>query len=273
MWVIHKDGPRPIRQSRQSRMAGKRLENLVAIITGASNGCGRAAVREFIEEGAFVVGADKDTANGEELAAEIRSDRFVFVTADVSKVEDVSAVAQTAITTFGGIDILFNQAGEIQVKPLLQVSETDFDFLINNNVRSVVLMTQACLPAMLQKGRGAIITTSSVSASTATPMEAIYCTTKAAVTQFTRSVAVEFRDQGIRSNVVSPGFVRTKHGEFEIEQLRRLNVPASEADINALQGRMCEPEEVARVAVFLASEDASFISGADVTVDNTFTVI
>jgi len=126
---------------------------------------------------------------------------------------------------------------------------------------------------MLRAGRGAIIVTSSVSAITASPLEAVYCATKAAVTQFARSVAVEFRDKGIRANVLSPGFVRTKHGEWEIEQLRSFNVPASEADIAAMQGRMCEPEEVASVAVFLASDDSSFINGADIVVDNTFTVI
>ncbi|RMA41461.1 SDR family oxidoreductase [Rhodophyticola porphyridii] len=273
MAVSRRCRPFPNLKRRQDRLQRRKLENLVAVITGASNGCGRAAVREFIKEGAAVVGADRDEENGQALSEELQSDRFLFVPADVSRSGHVKAVVEAAQATFGGIDILFNQAGEIQVQPLLQVTETDFDFLINNNVRSVVLMTQACLPSMLQKGRGAIITTSSVSASTATPMEAIYCTTKAAVTQFTRSVAVEFRDRGIRSNVISPGFVRTKHGEYEMEQLRQLNVPASEEDIRTLQGRMCEPEEVARVAVFLASDDASFINGADITVDNTFTVI
>lgn len=254
-------------------MHGSRLKDLVAIITGASNGCGRAAVKAFIEEGAKVVGADRDEANGLALKEELATDDFLFVAADVSRAADVHHVVETARSAFGSVDVLFNQAGEILVQPLLQVEESDFDFLINNNVRSVFLMTQAALPLMLQKGRGVIITTSSVSAFTATPMESIYCTTKAAVTQFTRSVAVEFRDKGIRANVLSPGFVRTKHGDYEIEQLRALNVPASEDDIRTLQGRMCEPEEVASVAVFLASDDASFVSGADVTVDNTFTVI
>lgn len=250
-----------------------RLAGRVAIITGAANGCGKAAVRAFLKEGAQVLGADKDTAAGQALAAELGSHAFHFITADVSQSDQVDALVAEALTHFGTIDILFNQAGEILVQPLLTTSEADFEFLINNNVRSVFLMTKAVLPAMLRAGRGAIVTTSSVSSVTASPLEAVYCTTKAAVTQFTRSVAVEFRDKGIRANVLSPGFVRTKHGEWEIEQLRAFNVPASEADVAALQGRMCEPEEVASVAVFLASDESSFVNGADITVDNTFTVI
>lgn len=254
-------------------MSVGKLCGLVAVITGASNGCGRASVKAFIAAGAKVVGADRDAFNGRTLAEELGPESFEFVHADVSTSADVRRVVDCALTRFGAIDILFNQAGDILVQPLLQVTEEDFAFLVNNNVKSAFLMTQACLPPMLKKGRGVIITTSSVSASTATPMEAIYCTTKAAVTQFTRSVAVEFRDKGIRANVLSPGFVRTRHGEVEIAQLRALQVSAGEEDVVALQGRMCEPEEVAAVAVFLASDDSSFVNGAEIMVDNAFTAI
>ena len=126
---------------------------------------------------------------------------------------------------------------------------------------------------MLRDGRGVIVNTASVSAFTATPMEAVYCSAKAAVSQFTRAVAVEFRDKGIRANVICPGFVRTRHGLFEMAQLKKLGVPASEENIRTMQGRMCEAEEVAKVALFLASDDSSFMSGAEVAVDNTFTAI
>jgi NAD(P)-dependent dehydrogenase (short-subunit alcohol dehydrogenase family) len=254
--------------SRQGRLAGK-----VALISGVANGCGRAAAQAFIEQGASVFGVDIDTENGLALAELLPEELFQFYTADVSNPGQVDALASAALNRFGRIDILFNQAGKILVKPLLEHSDADYDYLMNNNVRSVFLMTKAILPTMLRQGSGVIITTSSVSASTATPMESVYCSSKAAVTQFTKSVAVEFRDKGIRANVISPGFVRTNHGLFEIERMQQLDVPADEEDIRLLQGRMCEPEEIANVAVFLASSESSFVNGADVLVDNTFTAI
>lgn len=254
-------------------MSVGKLENRVAIITGAANGCGRAAVKAFLGEGAMVVGADIDRKAGEELAAELASSRFVFVHADVSDRRQVAGVIETTLSNFGHIDILHNQAGSIIVKPLLEMTDEDYESMMVNNAKSVFLTTQAVLPIMLRRGHGVIVNTSSVSAFTATPMEVVYCSSKAAVSQFTRSVAVEFRDKGIRANVICPGFVRTQHGTFEIAQLRRLGVAASEEDIKAMQGRMCEPEEVAKVALFLASDDSSFMNGSQVIVDNTFTAI
>ena len=250
------------------RLAGK-----VALISGVSNGCGRAAARAFLAEGAIVFGVDIDAENGACLSSELPAERFAFFEADVSVASQVDALVATALDRFGKVDILFNQAGKIVVKPFLEHAESDYEFLMNNNVRSVYLMSKAILPSMLRQGSGVIMTTSSVSASTATAMESVYCCSKAAVTHLTKSIAVEFRDKGIRANVISPGFVKTDHGLFEIKRMQELNVPADEEDIRLLQGRMCEPEEVASVAVFLASNESSFINGADILVDNTFTAI
>ena len=252
----------------KGRLAGK-----VCLISGVSNGCGRAAAIAFVGEGASVFGVDLDDVNGRSLAALLPDDRFVFRKADVSLPAQVDDLVASALDRFGRVDVLFNQAGKILVKPLLEYSAEEYDYLMDNNVRSVYLMTKATLPSMLRQGRGVVITTSSVSSSTASPMESIYCATKAAVTQFTKSVAVEFRDKGIRANVLSPGFVRTDHGSYEIERMRELGVPADDEVVASLQGRMCEPEEVASVAVFLASDESSFVNGADVLVDNTFTAI
>ncbi|MEM7120285.1 MAG: SDR family oxidoreductase [Pseudomonadota bacterium] len=254
-------------------MTKGRLESRVAIITGAANGCGRAAVKMFLQEGAKVIGADIDAEAGKDLEQELGSPDFVFIEADVSKRAAVTGVAEATVERFGRIDILFNQAGTIIVKPFLEISDDDYDFILDNNARSVFLMTQAVLPEMLKQGKGAIVTTSSVSASTATPMEAVYCSSKAAVLQLTRAVAVEFRDQGVRANVICPGFIKTRHGILEMSQLRKFGFPATEDDIKAMQGRICEPEEVAGVAVFLASDESSFINGAELAVDNTFTAI
>ncbi len=134
-------------------------------------------------------------------------------------------------------------------------------------------MTQAVLPGMLERGRGVIVATSSASARVATKFEAAYSASKAAMHQFCRAIAVEYRDSGIRCNVVCPSFVRTDHGMQELAQLRTHGIYASSEDVNLMQGRMCEPEEVAAVALFLASEESSFINGAEIFVDNTFTAI
>ena len=132
-------------------------------------------------------------------------------------------------------------------------------------------MTKAVLPQMIAAGGGAIVCTSSISAVAGTPMEVLYDTTKGACHMFARAIAVEFRDRNIRCNAVCPGFVRTPHGLREVAELQRYGVDVSEAALAAQQGRICEPEEVARAALFLASDDASFVNGTHLFVDNGFT--
>jgi NAD(P)-dependent dehydrogenase (short-subunit alcohol dehydrogenase family) len=126
---------------------------------------------------------------------------------------------------------------------------------------------------MLAQKRGAIVCTSSISAVAGTPMEVLYDTTKGACHMFARAVAVEYRDRGIRCNAVCPGFIRTPHGLREVESLQRLGVDVSDAALAVAQGRICEPEEVAAAALFLASDEASFINGTHLFVDNGFTAV
>jgi NAD(P)-dependent dehydrogenase (short-subunit alcohol dehydrogenase family) len=213
--------------------------------------------------------------SGETLAAELRSAGHgaVFAQADVSRAAEVEAAVQLGLESFGFIDVLFNHAGTIVVGPFLETTEADWDMLMAVNVKSMFLMTRAVLPSMLARGKGSIVCTSSISAVAATPMEVLYDTTKGAVHQFARAIAVEYRDQGIRCNAVCPGFIRTPHGLREVAELRALGVDTSEAAIAAQQGRMCEPEEVARAALFLASDEASFVNGAQLFVDNAFTAV
>jgi NAD(P)-dependent dehydrogenase (short-subunit alcohol dehydrogenase family) len=135
------------------------------------------------------------------------------------------------------------------------------------------LMTREVLPSMLAAGGGAIVCTSSISAVAATPNEVLYDTTKGACHMFARAIATEFRDRGIRCNALCPGFIRTAHGMREIDALRAFGVDVSESTIAAQQGRLCEPEEVAKAALFLASDDASFVNGAQLFVDNGFTAM
>jgi NAD(P)-dependent dehydrogenase (short-subunit alcohol dehydrogenase family) len=252
-----------------SRLAGR-----VALISGGAGGVGEAASRLFAAEGARVVIVDRQPT-GEALAAELRSEgqEVMFAQADVSVASEVEAAVAAGAAAYGTIDVLFNHAGTIVIKPFLDTTEADWDMLMAVNVKSMFLMTRAVLPFMLAAGRGSIVCTSSISAVAATPMEVLYDTTKGAVHQFARAIAVEYRDRGIRCNAVCPGFIRTPHGLREVRELQALGVDTSDASIAAQQGRLCEPEEVARVALFLASDEASFVNGAQLFVDNAFTAV
>ncbi len=252
-----------------------RLEGRSTIVSGGADGCGAAAARLFANEGARVAIVDRQVSKGEALAAEIRANggEAVFTEADVSKRDAVEAAVAAATSAFGSPTALFNHAGSIVVKPFLETTDEDYDWLMDVNVRSMVLMTRAVLPGMLAAGGGAIVCTSSISAVAATPAEVLYDTTKGAVHMFARAIGVEFRDRNIRCNAVCPGFIATAHGNREVELLGRYGVDASEAAIRAAQGRMCRPEEVASAALFLLSDEASFVNGAHLFVDNAFTAI
>lgn len=250
---------------------GGRLEGRNAVISGGADGAGGAASDVFAREGARVAIVDIQREAGEARAAGIRArggDAF-FVEADVASAAQVEAAAARIGERFAGrVDILFNHAGTLVVKPFLETSEQDWDRLMAINVKSMFLMTRAILPAMLRHGGGAIVNTSSISAVAGTPMEVLYCTTKGACHMFTRAIATEFRDQGIRCNAVCPGFIRTNHGLRELQQLRGYGVDVTDDDLRRLQGRICEPEEVANAALFLASSEASFVNGETLFVDN-----
>ena len=252
-----------------------RLQGRVALVSGGAGGCGAAASTLFAAEGAKVGIVDLPQSAGAQLAAEIggRGGEAVFAAADVSQADQVAAAVDAVTEALGPIRVLFNHAGTIVVKPFLDTTEAEWDRLMAVNVKSMFLMTRAVLPGMIAAGGGSIVCTSSISAVAATPMEVLYDTTKGACHMFARAIAVEYRDRGVRCNAVCPGFIRTAHGMREVERLSALGVDVSDAALAAQQGRMCEPEEVARAALFLASDEASFVTGAHLFVDNGFTAI
>ena len=251
----------------------RRLEGKTALISGGAGGCGAAASLLFAREGARIAIIDKQDGSALAKQIEAAGGEAIYAACDVSKADQVAAAEKAATDRFGTINVLFNHAGTIVVKPFLETTEQEWDWLMTVNVKSMFLMTKAVLPSMLAAGGGAIVCTSSISAVAATPMEVLYDTTKGAVHMFARAIAVEYRDRGIRCNAVCPGFIRTPHGMHEVDALTKLGVDASEAAMKAMQGRMCEPEEVAKAALFLASDDASFVNGAHLFVDNCFTAV
>lgn len=252
-----------------------RLQGKVAIVSGGAGGCGAAAVRLFAAEGAAVGIIDRDVAGGQALADDLVSagHRVVFAGANVAVKAEVEAAVATVAAALGPVTVLFNHAGTIVIKPFLETEEADWDFLFDVNVKSMYLMTRAVLPMMLKAGRGAIVCTSSISAVYATPMEVLYDATKGACHMFSRAIAVEFRDRGIRCNAICPGFIDTPHGQREVRDLTALGVDVSEAAIKAAQGRFGQPADIARAALYLASDDAEFVTGTQLFVDGGFSAV
>lgn len=252
-----------------------RLKGKTAIISGGATGMGAASARLFAAEGAAVGVIDRNVEAGEALVAELTAagHRAVFARADVSSKAEVEAAVAAVNAALGPVNVLFNHAGTIVIKPFLETEEADWDFLFDVNVKSMYLMTRAVLPQMLANGGGSIVCTSSISAVYATPNEVLYDATKGACHMFARAIAVEFRDRGIRCNAVCPGFIQTPHGNREVEGLMQLGVDVSDAAIAAAQGRMGKPEDVARAALYLASDDAEFVNGTQLFVDNGFSAV
>jgi NAD(P)-dependent dehydrogenase (short-subunit alcohol dehydrogenase family) len=253
-------------------MAG-RLAGKTALISGGATGAGGAASKLFAAEGARVAVVDINVAAGEAVVAEIiaAGGDAAFFAADVSRRDQVDSAVAAASARFGTISVLFNHAGTITVKPFLDTTDEDYDRLMDINVKSMFMVTRAVLPQMLAAGKGSIVCTASISSVAATPLEVLYCMTKGACAMLARAVAVEYRDRGIRCNAVCPGFIDTPHGQREIKALAEHGFDATVEALSVQQGRLCQPEEVAKAALFLASDDASFVNGAHLFVDNCFT--
>jgi NAD(P)-dependent dehydrogenase (short-subunit alcohol dehydrogenase family) len=251
-------------------MPCERFRSKVVVVSGGADGVGRAAAVRFAREGGRLAILDIQDDKGEETARKIRADggAAAFFHADVSQQAQVRVAMAQVLEAFGTIDVLFNHAGTVVVKPFLETTMEDWDRLMAVNVSSMVHACQAAIPVMLASSGGAIVNTCSVSGLSASALEAAYCVSKGACIQLTRALAVEFRDRGIRCNAVCPALIRTAHGLREAQELVAQGQDWSEADVARMQGRICEPEEVAAAVLFLASDDASFINGEVLTVDN-----
>jgi len=249
-----------------------KLKNKKVIITGGASGMGKATAELFCKEGAQVAILDINKNEGEKTTKIINDNngKAFFFHTDLTKSKEVVSSIDKVIDQFGEINILFSHAGTIIVKPLHESSEKDYDYLMNINVRSAFLVCNTVIPFMLKKNSGNIIITSSIGGEKGFALESLYCMTKGAVLQLARSIAVEYRDQGIRCNAVCPGFVKTNHGLREIKELDEQGQNWNEADLHSVQGRICKPEEVASAVLYLASDDSSFVNGTALYVDNAW---
>lgn len=254
-----------IESVRAGRLAGK-----TALITGGAGGIGREASMKFAAEGARVVIFDIQDEAGCKTVADIEAagGEAMFLATDVSCSKAVSQSIAAVKETWGCIDVLFNHAGTIVVKPLHETSEEDYDRLMDINVRSAFLVCRQVVPMMIEQGGGSIVITSSIGGEKGFALESLYCMTKGAVLQLARSIAIEYRDQGIRCNAVCPGFVSTDHGLREIDELDGQGQDWDSSELAAVQGRICRADEVASAALYLASDEASFVNGTALYVDN-----
>jgi NAD(P)-dependent dehydrogenase (short-subunit alcohol dehydrogenase family) len=246
------------------------LEDRVAIVTGAATGIGRACALLFVQAGADVLLADIRGPELEEAAEVLRQagGKVATVTADLAEPAACKEVVETAVRAFGRLDILVNNAGvgTVVIGGTVESIPLElWDLALDVNVRAMYLLSQAAIPHMRDAGRGSIINVASgqaYRASRTRPTHA-YCASKGAVLALTRSMAVSFGKDRIRVNAINPGAIRTRLTADTIDALQQ----AAEAGTGVPIGRVGEPEDIANAALFLASDLASFVTGAEMVVD------
>ncbi len=247
-------------------MSNDRLAGKVAVVTGGGSGMGAAMAELFHANGARVVIADV-SGKQDELAAKL-GDRCRAIKADVSNSKDVQAMLNLAVDSFGRLDVLCNNAG-IQGSFALTADygEADWDEVMAVNLRGVFLGMKFAIPHMLATGGGSIVNTSSMAAMVAFPSLPAYSASKGAVAMLTKVTAAEYASQGIRINAVLPGAIDTV-------MARAMRPDIIEGAIAAtLMGRIGQPSEVANLALFLASDESSFITGTLIPVDGGYTLV
>jgi NAD(P)-dependent dehydrogenase (short-subunit alcohol dehydrogenase family) len=250
-----------------------KLEQRVAVITGAGSGIGRAMAHLFAREGAQILAADIDGSAAEQTALEIceagGAGRALAV--DVIQPEQVRAMIEQAQATYGRIDILCNNAGIGSTTDVVACEPDEWDRVMTVNVKSVYLGCKYAIPLMLEQGRGVIINTASVAGMVGIVKRASYCASKGAVIALTRQVAIEYVKHGIRVNCLCPGTVDSPWVERLLAQADDRVAARQALEARQPMGRLGTPEEVAAAALYLASDDAAFITGTGLVIDGGWT--
>src|SRR6056297_2431851 len=248
----------------------ERLQGKTALVTGGSSGNGRAIARRFAEEGANITVADvrEDPRMGGEPTHDLiesEGGNAQYVHCDVSSIEDLHAAVDATVEAFGSLDVMVNNAGVERQKPLGEVTDEDYEWLMDINLKGVFFGSQAAVEVMReQEDGGSIINMSSIGGIRGLENSSLYCTSKGGVTNLTRQLAVEHGEADIRVNALNPGFIETamtmEDGETAGGILEQTPL-----------GRAGQPDEVADAALFLASDESSFVTGHNLVMDGGFT--
>ena len=243
-----------------------RLKDKTAIITGGGTGIGLAPARAFCKEGAKVIlfGRRKEKL---EKAVEKLGGSAIIVQGDMTNNNDLDYLIKETLHNFKKIDVLVNNAGLFHGSPLHEISDSQWDEIMDINIRSVFQLTRRVLPAMLSQKYGSIIHISSILGLIAVPQVAAYNVSKGALNQFSRSIAVEYGSSGIRSNSICPGLIATDMTADLMKDADLMKEWSKEYPI----GRFGKPEDVANACLYLASDESSFITGITLPVDGGFT--
>lgn len=255
------------------RLAGK-----VALITGAGIGIGRSTALVFAQEGAKVVAQDLQREAAEDTVQLIKKagGEAVASAGDVSSRADAEAMVNIAIQTYGRLDVLFNNAGIWRGGSILDLSEEDWDRTIDVNVKGIYLVSRFAVPYMMRQEGGSIINAASVAALRGSPMSAAYNASKGAVLLLTKCMALDFGRYGIRVNCTCPGVIETQMADDLLTYRSLGDDDRKQALLETYEerhvvGRLGKPEEVAKVVLFLASDESSFVTGAAWPVDGGLT--
>ena len=245
-----------------------KLDGKSVLITGAASGIGKAASLLFAEEGARLTLIDiKEGVEETAKHARERGAEAVALKADASKFRDWEKSVKLAIQTYNGIDVLYNNAGIGMYRPFLDTTEDDWDRVIAVDLKSVYLGCSHVIPEMIKHGGGVIINTASEIGISGARNYATYCAAKGGVVQITRALALEFGDKNIRVNCLCPGVTQTPMLEQGINRAQDPAARRRSLEQDVPLKRLGKPEEIARGALFLASDDSSFMNGATLVID------
>jgi NAD(P)-dependent dehydrogenase (short-subunit alcohol dehydrogenase family) len=248
-----------------------RLKDKTAIVTGAARGIGEAIALRFAQEGANVVIVDVDIEEVEKVAREIErksSQGVLAFKADVSSSADVGQMVKSTLSKFEKIDILVNNAGISMVRPSEELTEEDWDKVMSVNLKGVFICCQAVGREMIKNRRGNIINIASMDGVVALPERAAYCASKAGVIMLTKVLAIEWAKYNIRVNAISPGYTKTK---IVADLIAKGVIDEKSINRRCPIGRMARTDEIANIAVFLSSEESSYITGENILVDGGWT--
>jgi NAD(P)-dependent dehydrogenase (short-subunit alcohol dehydrogenase family) len=251
----------------------RRFDGSVAIVTGAANGIGQAVAAAFAREAAIVFGLDIDTDG---LAATANSvcmapGRFIGVQADVSNVADIARSIERVLTETGRVDVLVNNAGINMAKRIDELEVSDWDKVFDTNLRSIYLLCKAVWPTFVSRKAGAIVNLSSVMGQVGGISSPAYCSTKAGIIMLSRCLAKDGARHGIRVNSVCPGYIDTPIMDRALQATPDPAVARRNLVDQLPLGRMGSAEDVAKGILFLASADAAYISGTELTIDGAVT--